>query len=33
MVMEEKLYGIYSADPLIPCVDSILLGYRKKSSY
>ena len=27
---EEELYRIYSADPLIPCVDSILLGYRKK---
>lgn len=27
---EEELRTIYAQDPLIPCVDSILLGYRKK---
>lgn len=27
---EEELRIIYEMDPLIPCVDSILLGYRKK---
>lgn len=27
---EDELRSIYAMDPLIPCVDSILLGYRKK---
>lgn len=27
---EDELRGIYAMDPLIPCVDSILLGYKKK---
>ena len=27
---EEELLSIYTMDSLIPCVDSILLGYRKK---
>lgn len=27
---EDELRGIYAMDSLIPCVDSILLGYRKK---
>lgn len=27
---EEELCSIYTMDPLIPCVDSILLGYQKK---
>lgn len=27
---EDELHGIYAMDPLIPYVDSILLGYRKK---
>jgi hypothetical protein len=26
----DELRAIYEADPLIPCVDSILLGYQKK---
>ena len=26
----EELQEIYAMDPLVPCVDSILLGYRKK---
>ena len=28
--IEDELRGIYAMDSLIPCVDSILLGYRKK---
>lgn len=27
---EEELRSIYALDPLIPCVDSIVLGYKKK---
>ena len=27
---EDELHSIYAMDSLIPCVDSILLGYRKK---
>ena len=27
---EEEVRGVYALDPLIPCVDSILLGYKKK---
>lgn len=27
---EEELRSIYALDPLIPCVDSIILGYEKK---
>lgn len=27
---EEELRSIYALDPLIPCVDSIILGYKKK---
>lgn len=27
---EEELHSIYALDPLIPCVDSIILGYKKK---
>jgi len=27
---EDELRGIYAKDSLIPCIDSILLGYRKK---
>lgn len=27
---EDELWGIYSMDPLIPCLDSIVLGYKKK---
>ena len=27
---EDELHGIYAMDPLIPSIDSILLGYRKK---
>ena len=27
---EDELRGIYAMDPLIPCVESILLGYSKK---
>ena len=27
---EEELRSIYALDPLIPCVDSIILGYNKK---
>ena len=27
---EDELRTIYAMDPLIPCVDTILLGYRKK---
>lgn len=27
---ENELRSIYAMDPLVPCVDSILLGYRKK---
>ena len=27
---EDELRGIYATDSLIPCVDSILLGYKKK---
>ncbi len=27
---EDELHGIYAMDPLIPYIDSILLGYRKK---
>ena len=26
----DELRAIYEMDPLIPCVDSILLGYQKK---
>ena len=26
----DELRAIYEADPLIPCLDSILLGYQKK---
>lgn len=26
----DELRSIYAVDPLIPCVDSILLGYQKK---
>ena len=27
---EEELRSIYALDPLIPCVDTIILGYEKK---
>lgn len=27
---EDELRSIYAMDPLIPCLDSIVLGYRKK---
>lgn len=27
---EEELHSIYTMDPMIPCVESILLGYQKK---
>lgn len=27
---EDELRSIYAMDPLIPCVDSVLLGYKKK---
>lgn len=27
---EDELWDIYSVDPLIPCLDSIVLGYKKK---
>ena len=27
---EDELRSIYVLDPLIPCVDSIVLGYKKK---
>ena len=30
--VENELYAIYNQDPAITCLDSILLGYRKKSS-
>lgn len=29
---EAELAAIYQTDPLIPCLDSILLGYRKKTT-
>lgn len=30
---EQELYEIYDLDPMIPCVDSILLGYRRKVDF
>ena len=27
---EDELRSVYAMDPLIPCVDSILMGYKKK---
>lgn len=29
----DELYEIYKLDPLIPCVDSILLGYKRKIAF
>ena len=30
---ENELYAIYSQDPLISCLDSILTGYRRKMEF
>ncbi len=31
--IQDELYEIYESDPLIPCVDSVILGYKRKIGF